>query len=177
MSKSQGNVVDPLEIVREYNTDALRFYLARHIHPFEDSDFTMEKFKEAYNADLANGLGNLVSRIMKLAETYLEKAPEIPEHSIPQNWKDTLEKYDIKKAADIVWEEIGKMDAEIQTSKPFEVVKKDKEKGVEIIEQLVVRLYTVARMLNPILPETMQKIKDLIKSNKMPVEPLFPRRE
>jgi methionyl-tRNA synthetase len=68
MSKSLGNVINPVTIVDEYGADALRYYLARHINPFEDSDFTMEKFKEAYNAGLANGLGNLVSRVMKMAE-------------------------------------------------------------------------------------------------------------
>ena len=74
MSKSLGNVIDPFAIVSEYGTDALRYYLARHIHPFEDSDFTMEKFKEVYNANLANGLGNLVSRIMKMGQEYLSSA-------------------------------------------------------------------------------------------------------
>src|SRR5262249_8625273 len=55
MSKSTGNVIDPYTIVDEYGIDALRLFLAKHIHPFEDSDFTTERFKEAYNADLANG--------------------------------------------------------------------------------------------------------------------------
>jgi methionyl-tRNA synthetase len=81
MSKSIGNVVNPAEIVKEYSADALRYFLLREISPFEDSPFTMERFKEAYNANLANGLGNLVSRIMTLAEKYLEKCPEIPEKS------------------------------------------------------------------------------------------------
>lgn len=177
MSKSLGNVVDPVALVSEYGTDALRYYLARHVHPFEDSDFTMERFKETYNANLANGLGNLVSRIMKLAETHLANAPEIPENTIPQNWKDALEKYDIKKCSDIVWEEIGKMDLEIQTSRPFEVVKKEPEKGRELISQLALRLYTVGRMLDPIMPETCAIVKKLVKENKMPIAPLFPRKD
>src|SRR3989344_5203119 len=67
MSKSLGNVVDPIALVNEYGVDAVRYFIARHMHPFEDSDFTLDKFKEAYNANLANGLGNLVARIMKLA--------------------------------------------------------------------------------------------------------------
>ncbi|MEO8638059.1 MAG: methionine--tRNA ligase [Candidatus Taylorbacteria bacterium] len=177
MSKSLGNVISPFEIVEEYGTDALRYYLARHIHPFEDSDFTMEKFKEVYNANLANGIGNLASRIMKLAETHLDACPKIPENTIPKTWKDALESYDIKKAADIVWEEIGKIDSSIQNSRPFEVVKKDKEKGKEIISDLVVKLYKVAQMLTPILPETMEKIKSMVRENKMPEKPLFPRKE
>ncbi len=72
MSKTIGNVVDPLAVIKEYGTDAFRYYLAREIDPFEDGDFTEEKFKQAYNANLANGLGNLVSRIMKMSQTYLD---------------------------------------------------------------------------------------------------------
>src|SRR5690606_35159309 len=64
MSKSLGNVVNPLDLVNRYGTDSLRYYLLRHVPPFEDGDFTEEKFKEIYNANLANGLGNLTSRIM-----------------------------------------------------------------------------------------------------------------
>ena len=58
ISKSLGKVVNPYEIVEKYGTDALRFFLAHDISPFEDSDFSEEKFKESYNANLANGIGN-----------------------------------------------------------------------------------------------------------------------
>src|SRR3990172_10269370 len=71
MSKSIGNVINPNEIVKEYGTDALRYFLLREISTFEDSPFTMERFKDAYNAGLANGLGNLTSRILTLSEKYL----------------------------------------------------------------------------------------------------------
>ncbi|MSR71480.1 MAG: methionine--tRNA ligase, partial [Candidatus Taylorbacteria bacterium] len=64
MSKSLGNVVDPKILAQEYGTDALRFFLLKEISSFEDSPFTIERFKDSYNAHLANGLGNLVSRIM-----------------------------------------------------------------------------------------------------------------
>lgn len=176
MSKSLGNVVDPIAIVNEYGTDALRYYLARHIHPFEDSDFTVEKFKEVYNANLANGLGNLVSRVMKMAETYLHAPVEIPENTIPKNFMDALDNYDIQKASDIVWEFITSLDERIQKTEPFKLVKTDRAKAEEIIRELVTGVYTVARMLNPILPETMEKIKQAVKENKMPVLSLFPRK-
>ncbi len=176
ISKSLGNVVDPVAIVVEYGTDALRYYLARHIHPFEDSDFTMEKFKEAYNANLANGLGNLVSRIMKLAEVYLPGPVKIPEDTIPQDFKDALDSYDSKEAADVVWNFIRSLDERIQKTEPFKLVKTDKDKAIELIQGLTVDLYTVARMLNPILPETMEKIKKAVKENKMPSTSLFPRK-
>lgn len=177
MSKSLGNVVDPIAIVNEYGTDALRYYLARHIHPFEDSDFTIEKFKEVYNANLANGLGNLVSRVMKMAETYLSGPVEIPENTIPENFKTALDSYDIQKAANVVWDFITKLDENIQKTEPFKLIKIDRPKAEEIIRELVVGVYTVARMLNPVLPETMEKIKKAVKENKMPEKPLFPRKD
>jgi len=58
-----------------------------HLHSFEDSDMTMEKFAEAYNANLANGIGNLASRLLNLGEKNLDTAPEIPEMTIPDDWK------------------------------------------------------------------------------------------
>ena len=76
MSKSLGNVADPYQIIdlliskgltKEQATDALRYYLLREISTFEDGDYTWEKFVESYNAGLANGIGNLTSRILKMA--------------------------------------------------------------------------------------------------------------
>ncbi len=181
MSKSLGNVVDPLVLVSEYGTEALRWYLARHLHPFEDSDFTMEKFKEAYNADLANGIGNLVSRIMKMAETHLhdtnirmEEANDT--NKIPKEFLKAFDDYDVQGATALVSKTMSALDARIQETAPFKLVKTDKVKGVALIEELVRELYTIARMLNPILPETSENIQTLIKKNRMPVEPLFPRK-
>jgi methionyl-tRNA synthetase len=72
MSKSLGNVLYAEDFIKEYSADALRYYFAREISPTNDGDITREKFKEAYNANLANGLGNLVSRTTKMAEQYFE---------------------------------------------------------------------------------------------------------
>ncbi len=177
MSKSLGNVINPSDIVNEYGTDALRYFLLREISSFEDSPFTMERFKEAYNAGLANGLGNLTSRVLTLSEKYLDKCPEIPENSIPEEFFGHLEKFDIKQATDFVWNEIGSLDKFIQETEPFKVVKVDEKKGKELISDMVLRLYTIARMLNPIMPETNVSIKKLIKENKKPTQPLFLRKD
>ena len=176
MSKSIGNVVGPKELVEEYGIDALRYYLARHINPFEDSDFTIEKFKDAYNANLANGIGNLTARVMKLAETHLDAPVECDDQGFDKGSPlMNLDSYNIQKVMDEIWEHIGHVDILIQKEEPFKVVKEDKEKGVELIKILVTKLSTIAKDLEPILPETSKKIKNAVKQNKMP-EPLFIRK-
>jgi methionyl-tRNA synthetase len=177
MSKTLGNGINPVDIVTEYGTDALRYFVAREVHPFEDTPVTAEGFKEAYNANLANGLGNLVSRVMKMAETNLEGPVTIPDNTIPPEFFALLEKYEIQKATDLVWQKIAEADKMIQETAPFKLVKTDKEKGTEIIKDLLIRLYTIGRMLNPIMPETSAKIKKLIKTNKSPETPLFLRKD
>ncbi len=180
MSKSLGNTVNPFDIVGEYGVDALRYFMAREISSFEDGVFTIEKFKDAYNANLANGLGNLVARIMRMAEGLKLEEGSLKlgeERSDSEDYVNRLlDVFEINKACDYVWHEIGEMDKYIQENQPFKVVKTDPEAGKQMISQLVVRLYTVARMLNPILPVTSDKIKEAIKKNMMP-ETLFPRKD
>lgn len=176
MSKSLGNVIDPDDLIKEYGGEAVRYYLARHIAPFEDGDITLDKFKEAYNANLANGLGNLVSRVMKMAETNLSEPVKIPENTIPESFLMALDVNDVQKAADIIWATISSLDETIQKTAPFKLIKTEKEKAEKIIQDLVIGVYTVARMLNPIMPGTMEKIKKVVKENKMPSEPLFVRK-
>lgn len=177
MSKTLGNVMDPKEIVAEYSTDALRYFLLREVSSFEDSPFSKERFREAYNSGLANGLGNLASRILALSEKYLAQCPEIPKNSIPKEFFDFLETFDIKKATDFVWDKISRLDKSIQETEPFKLVKSDLEKGKALISELVLELYAIARMLNPIMPDTNQKLKKLIKENKKPNAPLFLRKD
>jgi methionyl-tRNA synthetase len=180
MSKTVGNVVDPRDIVKEYGTDALRYFLLREISSFEDSPFTLERFKDAYNAGLANGLGNLTSRIMKMAETNLESCPEIPEMGQTPGWglfAVAINNFNIPQAMEVVLEHVKELDELIQSKQPFKLIKTNKAEAIEIIKELVIKLHNIAQMLAPILPETSQKIIEIVQSNKMPVEPLFLRKE
>lgn len=175
MSKSLGNVVDPMSLIDEYGVDAVRYYLARHIHPFEDSDFTMEKFKEAYNANLVNGLGNIVARIMRLAEDNLESPIERPEPTpFPSEYTDAIESFEFNHAMDFVWGKIQALDERIAKEEPYKLVKNDLEAGKRIIAELATELYWIGRMLFPFLPDANEKIKKTILENKKP-ENLFPR--
>lgn len=177
MSKSIGNVIDPYAIVDEYGADALRYYLIRHIHSFEDSDFTMDKFKEAFNASLANGIGNLAARIMKLAETHLTAPIARPERiGFAKEYTDALERYHYNEAADFIWNLIGALDRRLTEEKPFSVVKTDLSRGIELITACVNDLYLIARYLQPMMPATSDEIKKAVLENKKPVN-LFPRKE
>lgn len=176
MSKSLGNVIDPFELVRDYGTDAVRYYLARHISPFEDGDLTREHFKEVYNGDLANGIGNLASRIMTLAEKHLPQPVKTETPSFPQEYADALAQFEMNRAVEYAWKRIADLDQQIAETEPFKVVKEDAEKGKELIAALAKELYAIARLLNPFMPETSEKIKEAVLANKKP-ENLFPRKE
>lgn len=177
MSKSLGNTINPFDIINEYGADALRYFLVAELSCFEDSPFTMERFKESYNSGLANGIGNLTSRIMKMASDNLDAPVQIADFEDMSVYFGFLNNFEINKATEYVWKSIGEMDAFIQENQPFKVVKTDKEAGQKMISDLVTKLYSVARMLNPILPETSAKIKELIKANKSPETPLFLRKD
>lgn len=172
MSKSLGNVIDPMTIVDEYGVDALRYFLARHVHPFDDSDFTVERFKEAYNADLANGLGNLVARVLQLSERHLNSYQAVD--SIKEV-SEALGQYNFQDALEYIWSRIKKLDQNITDTEPFKVVKTDPERGKKLIDELRVELLMIARRLEPFLPMTSQIISDAVKANKKP-ENLFPRK-
>ncbi len=176
MSKSLGNVIEPFGLIDEYGTDAVRYFLARHVHPFDDSDVTPGRIKDAYNADLANGLGNLVARIMKLAEDNLAEGIRPEPGGFPAEYTSALEKFEINKALDVVWERIKLLDQQITDTAPFKVIKTNPEEGRELILALTQELYAIGRMLNPFMPETSKIIKDAVVANKKP-ENLFARKD
>lgn len=176
MSKSIGNVISPLEIITEYGAEALRYYVARHLNMYEDSDLTKEKFKEVYSGNLANGLGNLVSRIMKMAETNLDEPVTIEDFNFPENVQTMMNNFELNNFMDYVWTKISQIDLLIQQKEPFKLIKKDPSLAKKIINDLVVKLSEVAVLLQFVLPTTAQTMQVLIKKNQAPSEPLFIRK-
>ena len=182
MSKSLGNVINPETLIEEYGRDALRYFLLRHINTFEDSDFTKEKFKNAYNAGLANSLGNLVSRVVKMAENYSVKvAFEIENEEMAlsdefTDWRKVIESFDIAKTMDYIWGEISSMEKYIAETEPYKLIKTDEEKAKEIIAYLMIRLWDISVMILPFLPDTAEKIQQYLVNLKVDT-PLFERKD
>jgi len=174
MSKTVGNVIDPFELIKKYGADALRYYLLREIPPTSDGDFSERRFKELYNADLANGLGNLVARVAKLCERSgcsfptkrraWTKGNEITKH---------LDGYRFDKALESVWLEITTIDHKIEDKKPWNLKGKELE---EILSLLVGQINDIAIELQPFLPNVAKTILEQFKGPAIKSElPLFPR--
>ncbi|MEK7144721.1 MAG: methionine--tRNA ligase [Patescibacteria group bacterium] len=170
MSKSLGNVINPLELVEKYGTDAVRYIFLRHVSPTEDSDLTLDAIHDHYTAHLTNGLGNLVARVMQLAES------NIGSFSGTHSQTDfiALEQFDFHKALDTIWSRIQKLDQTITETKPFAVVKENPSEGKRMIDELRTELFFIAQILEPYMPATSKKIYDAVVANKKP-ENLFPR--
>ena len=175
MSKSLGNVIDPLAMVEKYGVDGTRYLLLRHIHPYEDSDVSWAKFDEAFNANLANGLGNLVARVMKLAQDNLDAPIAIPEPApFAQEFLDALDRFEFNKAMDYIWGRIQAVDQRINAEEPFKLIKSDPVAGKKLIAELATEVYWIGRYLFPFMPETNELIKSTVAANKKP-DNLFKR--
>jgi len=186
ISKSLGNVVSPSELVDKYGADAVRYYLLREIPSGEDGDFSEAKFKERYNSDLANGLGNFAARVLKLGEDIKEINSklgvdgEIEEHikRIQSIVYKKIEEFKFHEALSAIWDLIGFGDECVNKTTPWAI--KEANFKTQAIFNLIVILDNVAALLSPFLPATSEKITksiewrgDVLKVKKGEV--LFPR--
>ena len=178
MSKSIGNVVDPVEVIEKYGLDAFRYYFLRHVDTFNDSDFTWEKYNQAYNNELANDLGNLIQRLAILAsKNKIEGVGEDVRFELPEEYHELMEKYEFAKAFDFVWGKVQGLNKRIDEDKPWSMAKNGElEKLEKCLKGLIYDLLMVSKMLVPFLPETAEKIRLILTGEiKPPKTPLFPK--
>ena len=210
MSKSLGNVLSPIEILEELKKycgdlagDALRFILLHEVPTLSDGDITMEQIKNIYNAHLANGFGNLTSRIMTIVEqnkievenklnellNFDENYKSIPQQLILKDFSTTKEEIENIKNKDLfnfnfkeylqwIVSMKNNLDINITEEKVFSKLKniEEKEKGINILVNQLICLEYIAENLKVIMPKTWEKIKDCILNFKKP-EALFKRWE
>jgi len=174
MSKTIGNVIDPNIIIKKYGADALRYYMIREIPTFADGDFSEKRFIDLYNADLANGLGNLVARVGKLAShTQFQKNTLTFRDVYTNDFKKTCEAFTLNEALSYIWTLIKQTDKYINDTKPWTL--EGKELDVVLVKA-VDEIRIIATLLQPFLPHTAKEILDQYGGTTIqPKAPLFPR--
>ncbi len=178
MSKSLGNVVNPLDVVGQYGADSLRYFLLREVTYGQDGDFTFPRFIERYNADLANDLGNLVSRTLTMINKYLDGA--LPEGATPgenslsstfgsyeARWKDAMEALNLSSAAEIAWEYVRMANRLIEDKAPWKLAKDPEKKDelVSVLADLASAMSGIAILLYPFIPSSAEKIWEAFKND------------
>ncbi len=177
MSKSLGNVIDPMEVLNRKGLPAFRYFFLRHIDSFADSDFTNEKFENAYNNELANDLGNLVQRLATLCKKN-DVAGVQSELKLTSEFCALMDKFEFSKALDLVWGKIQQLNKQIDEQKPWELAKNgESERVQEVLRDLERGLVDTAQLLTVFLPETAQQIIDIFTAKAVvpPAQPLFPK--
>jgi len=178
MSKSLSNVINPFDLVKKYGTEPVRYFLLREMPSTQDGDFTYEKFEERYKADLANGLGNLVARIITLASKLnIDKIGNDIENAQIKQAAEEAQKERNNALLDLrfndslvaIWQLIGSCDKYIEQTKPWEQSVNQKA----VVKDLLLALNYIAKMLGPFLPQTSEKIFKQIKEKKGEI--LFPQ--
>jgi methionyl-tRNA synthetase len=174
MSKSSGNVMDPVELAETYGVDGLRYLLLTSFAFGNDGDISLTKFDTKYNADLANGLGNLVSRVAKLAENFdLNSLAKLETGDLDNKFGEAMTKYRPDEALGVIWSEIGILDKSLDTDEPW---KMEEEALNSALKGYIPRLQWVAEKLIPFMPETAEKVIQVFSGDKVvKPESLFQR--
>lgn len=176
ISKSLGNSIDLKELISKYGSEAIRYYLLSAISTYNDGDFSESRLKEVYNADLANGLGNLSARLANLIEKeeLSLKLEFNPKAEITLNFKRLMDEYKLQEAINFLWQEVDKINEYLSREAPWKET--DKEKKALILKTAAIQLVNISDLISIFLPETGKKLFSQFKAEKIKkAESLFPR--
>ncbi|MEK7493780.1 MAG: methionine--tRNA ligase [Patescibacteria group bacterium] len=169
MSKSLGNVIDPMGSIAQYGIEPVRYYLLREIPSDGDGDFSIARFKERYAADLQNGLGNLVSRVSVLGAGNFEAAKDITvsgasvrARDIYKEYEGAIDAFQLHRALEQVWVLVERSNKAVEDAKLWELAARDAGEANKVFTALAGNLAAIAYMLSPFLPETAEKIATAI---------------
>jgi methionyl-tRNA synthetase len=172
MSKTLGNIIDPFYLIKKYGADTLRYYFLAKFSPFTDGDFSEKKLKETHNADLANGIGNLVARVARLCEIAKIEISKSKNLKFNKEIQKHLDNFRFDFAIEVIWKKVARLDKEIDKNKLWENTSKKKEILTDIIQEI----RQITFDLKPFLPETAGKIEKQFKGPKIKsTKSLFPR--
>lgn len=169
MSKTVGNIINPFALIKKYGVEPVRYFLLREIPSGEDGDFSYAKLEERYNGDLANGLGNLVRRVLTLIENglggELNYQQKLEDQTIAELIKETgtdyqrgWEEFRLHDSLAAIWELIGLANGYVNEHRPWESVKDNPDHFLEVVTNLTGLILTIVYRLQPFLPETAEKI-------------------
>lgn len=175
MSKSIGNVVDPIEILNKHGLVPLRYYFLRHASTTDDSDFTWDKYEASYN-ELANDLGNLVQRLATLCKKNEIAGRKVAHRDEPE-FDAKMDVYEFNFAFDFLWKQISDLNKRIDAEKPWALAKTNPEQAKEVLESLVDELLTINERLAIFIPSTAEQIASVFTADTIqpPATPLFPK--
>jgi methionyl-tRNA synthetase len=166
--------------MEKYGADAFRYYFARHVPTMDDGDFSWEKFEGAYNGELANELGNLVSRVASMAQKYFDGKIALSSHYTPKAGKSQELMADLRfsEALLAIWERIRTQNKLIDEKKPWTMAKNGEKKELRgLLEVLVENIVEISEELEPFLPSSAEKMRAIFTPDgvKYDGEILFPK--
>ena len=173
MSKTLGNVISIDDMLETFGVDGTRYLLLSGGTFGEDMDLTPERMKEKYNADLANGLGNLVSRVLKLSERLSEKYIPGPGTALSSKHVEHMKNLELSQALELLFGRMKQANEYMSQEEPWKLAGIDQERFEKVIKVILADLEIIAFSLKPFLPETAEKIQMALREGK--TEPLFQR--
>lgn len=179
MSKTLGNVISPNELVEKYGSEVTKYLILSQFSFGSESDIRVDHFTEKYNADLVNGLGNLVNRVTNMIEKYLDgKIDKLDTTDFVEQINSKIESLKFREALLDIWKLIQDSNHLVDDAKPWDLAKNNEnDKIKEVLQILANKLYNIAMALESFMPDTSKKIIDIITADKIskPDKPLFPR--